>query len=199
VVSAIDSVFSNKALRKVLLEFRVILGIVLMAALIAWIDRDWFWPALAVSFAGEALQVWCFACLRKDKVLSVDGPYALCRNPMYIGRFFVILGGVMLLGNIWVVLGYAILYWFYVVNRVAREERKLKELLGEPYEDYCRQVHRFVPKLQAYPGARLLYFDPERFKKNNAFVNALAVAVFFGAAWYLTFVYDLQSHLGLRA
>jgi protein-S-isoprenylcysteine O-methyltransferase Ste14 len=157
-----------------------------MVAVIRWIDPAWLWPGLIVAMAGESLQLWCFACLRKDRVLSTNGPYALCRNPMYIGRFFMILGAIMLLGNAWFVATYVVAYWFYVVNRVEREERKLTELLGEPYDEYCRQVRRFLPQLRVFPGSTLLFFDRERFKKNNALINGLAPAAFYVAAWFFT-------------
>ena len=67
-----------------------------------------------------------------------------------------------------------------------REERKLIEALGEPYAEYCRQVHRFVPRMRVFPGSTLLFFDPARFQKNNALVNGLTAAACFIAAWVLT-------------
>lgn len=184
--NAIHRLFNNKLLRRILLESRFLLGLAGMIAVIRWISPDWLWAGLIVSIVGEALQLWCFACLRKDSVLSIDGPYSFSRNPMYIGRFFLILGVIMLLGNPWFVAAYVLLYWFYVVNRVKREERKLTEHLGEPYLEYCRQVHRFVPRLSAFPGSTVLFFDRERFKKNNALINGLALAAFYVAAWVFT-------------
>ena len=53
---------------------------------------------------GEAIQLWCFASLDKGRTLAFNGPYALVRNPMYLGRYFILLGGLMLLGNAWLLL-----------------------------------------------------------------------------------------------
>ena len=45
---------------------------------------------------GQLIQTWCFASLVKNWQLTERGPYLMCRNPMYIGRYFLILGFVLL-------------------------------------------------------------------------------------------------------
>jgi protein-S-isoprenylcysteine O-methyltransferase Ste14 len=42
--------------------------------------------------------------------------------------------------------GVYVLVWF--------EERELRDRFGQEYDDYCRQVPRFVPKLPAFESAR---------------------------------------------
>ncbi len=51
----------------------------------------------------------------------------------------------MLLGSAWLLLAYAIVYWFYMDTRVEREEAHLKPIFGPRYEEYCAKVHRFIP------------------------------------------------------
>jgi len=51
----------------------------------------WLWPGFFVSMAGELIQLWCFASLDKNRDLACNGPYALTRNPMYLGRFLIVL------------------------------------------------------------------------------------------------------------
>ena len=40
---------------------------------------------------------------------------------MYLGRFFLIGGALLLAGRPWILLPYAVFYYFYMVNRVKRE------------------------------------------------------------------------------
>jgi len=182
----IHALFNHPGLRKALLQSRAVLCILAMAAVIRWLYPPWLWPGATVAISGELLQMWCFACLRKDRMLCTNGPYAFCRNPMYIGRFFMMLGIVLLLGNPWVVGLFVVAYTYYVVNRVEREEAKLRECLGEPYEEYCRQVNRFLPSLRPLATSSVWFFDAARFKKNCALSNGLLVVAFFVAAWWLT-------------
>jgi len=40
---------------------------------------------------------------------------------------------------------YTVIYYFYMVNRVKREEAHLRAVLGAPYAEYCAAVRRFLP------------------------------------------------------
>jgi protein-S-isoprenylcysteine O-methyltransferase Ste14 len=182
----IHALFNHPVLRKVLLESRAILCLLAMAAVIHWLYPPWLWVGATVAISGELLQMWCFACLRKDSMLCTNGPYAFCRNPMYLGRFVMMLGIILLLGKPMIAGGFVVVYAYYVVNRVAREEAKLRECLGEPYAEYCRQVNRFMPSLRPFATSKVWFFDAARFKKNCALTNGLLVLAFFVAAWWLT-------------
>jgi len=76
--------------------------------------------------------------------LVTTGPYALTRNPMYLGHL-IFLGGLALTLRSWpaaALLG-AHLPWF---DRRAREdEAQLGALFGGRYEGYARRVPRWVP------------------------------------------------------
>ena len=60
-------------------------------AIVAYFMKpQWWLAAFLVSMFGELIQLWAFASLIKNKELAVRGPYVVTRNPMYLGRFFVI-------------------------------------------------------------------------------------------------------------
>jgi hypothetical protein len=132
-------------------------------------------PGFLMSLFGELIQLWSLASLEKNRTLAAKGPYMLTRNPMYIGRFFLILGGIILIGNIWVILGFIIVYYFYALNRVKREERRLGLLFGEQYEDYCRELNRFMPSLKLSSQRTLWFFKWDLFLQNNGHKNLIAV------------------------
>ena len=189
VVNRTHEVFNNKTLRSVLLKLRYPLFLFAIIVLLMHMKRSWFLPGLVVCLFGELIQLWCFASLDKNRTLAVRGPYVLTRNPMYIGRFFLLLGCLLLGGNIWVIFVFVVLYYFYMVNRVQREESKLRALFGKTYEDYCRNVNRFLPSFKGVDWRALWFFKWNLLFKNNGHWNLMAVIISFVIFYFLAFVY----------
>jgi len=165
--------------RRFFQKLRVPFALAAAGLLITYAEPRMFLPALFVSLAGELLQAWCFGTLDKKQELAATGPYALVRNPMYLGRYFLILGALLLTGSAWIPLPFTVLYYFYMVNRVRREETVLREIFGREYEEYCSGVPRFLPSLKAYRGNPVLAFRPDLFLRNHGHWNLLSVAAFF--------------------
>jgi protein-S-isoprenylcysteine O-methyltransferase Ste14 len=186
-MSAVNALFNHPGLRSFLVRMRVPIAIAIATAVIVWADPRWLWPALAVSMAGELIQLWCFATLDKNASLACRGPYAIVRNPMYLGRFFILGGALMLLGQPWLLVLYAVVYWFYMANRVGREERRLREVLGTPYAEYCAGTRRFLPGAP-YRGEPVLVWDWALFRQNHGGQNFAGTAAFWIAAiaWLAT-------------
>lgn len=181
-LDAIHQLFNNATLRKVLVKSRVLLGVVAVGLIIWKLDPRWVLPGFLVSMFGEAIQLWCFASLDKGRTLAFNGPYSMVRNPMYLGRYFILLGGLMVLGNVWLLLAFTVVYYFYMVNRVKREEEYLRGPLGAPYEDYLRTVNRFLPGAPK-PGSRVAFWDWKLLKRNHGTTNLVATLAFWVAAW----------------
>ena len=185
-LDAIHGFFNHPGFRSAFVKARVPLGILVSGAVIWFAQPRWFWAGFAVSMFGEVIQLWSFASLNKNVDLACNGPYALVRNPMYLGRYFIILGALMLLGNPWLIGIYTVLYYFYMVNRVKREERRLRPALGQPYEAYCARVHRFLPGAP-YQGNPVIYWQSELLRQNNGWANLVGTLIFWAAAgiWLL--------------
>ena len=177
IIERINNLFSDPELRGKLLTYRWPLAIAALIILILLMKPQYFWPGLLLSLAGEALQVWCFAALHKKKELAAKGPYAAVRNPMYIGRYFLILGAVAITGSLFLMILFSIVYYFYMVNRVEREEEVLTKILGDTYQEYCSRTNRFLPAWQRLDQEAIRYFRWDLFFKNNAHLNLLAVFV----------------------
>ena len=192
-LDSINKVFNHAGMRKWWLRIRVPVGLLVVCGLIPLVRLDYFWPALAVSLVGELLQLWCFAALHKRKELACKGPYAFVRNPMYLGRYFIVLGFVLLLGvpGLWLLIPYTVFYWFYMRNRVGREEAFLVGALGEPYADYCRRVNRFLPTFKGVTASSVCFWNWKLLKKNHGWENAAALVAVY-AALYGCMVYLLD-------
>lgn len=188
-LSSIHSLFNNPSVRAILTRARLPLGLVACVVLLTQVEREWFLPGLIVSSIGAVGQLWCFGCLEKRKVLAVEGPYCLSRNPMYLARYLLILGAVLLTGELWLALLFSVIYYFYMVNRVRREEKRLETIFTEDYTEYCSRVPRFLPSFRNVGWRRLWCFRWKTFLKNNGHINALGVIVFYGVSWLFTFPY----------
>lgn len=180
-LDAIHGFFNHPLARKIFLKLRYLLFLAVLVLLARYAHTSWLFTAFLVSLFGEAIQLWSFASLVKNEQLTARGPYVLVRNPMYLGRFFLILGLVLLLGNVYLTVAYVVVYYFYMVNRVQREERRLTELLGQPYRDYSARVNRFLPAFGRLFDPALRFFDWQVLWRNNGHWNLLAMLLFYAA------------------
>jgi len=77
--------------------------------------------------------------------LVTSGVYAHSRNPMYIGNLLILLG-VAVASNSWTcVLIVAPLFTLVYLAIVAAEEGYLRDKFGAAFDDYCRDVPRWMP------------------------------------------------------
>ena len=83
---------------------------------------------------------------RHPQLLVRSGIYARVRHPRY-SQFFLALGGYALIANYLAVYLVWLLWLPGVYVIVLFEERELRVRFGADYEQYCRQVPRFLPKL----------------------------------------------------
>lgn len=186
---AIHRFFNHPTARKLFLRLRYVLFLVFLAVLARRADAALLPAGFLVSLFGETIQLWSFASLVKNEQLTARGPYVLVRNPMYLGRFFLILGLMLLFGNIYLTVAYVALYYFYMVNRVQREERHLTEVLGQPYIDYGARVNRFLPAFGKLTDPAVRFFNWQVLIRNNGQWNLLAMLLFYGALYFYVAYY----------
>ena len=183
----IHRLFNQDILRRILLIARIPLMAAGCALIAMYIDPAWVLPGVIVSAIGLIGQLWCFAALKKKKILARRGLYALVRNPMYIARYLLMLGVLLFTGNLWLALGFTVIYYFYMVNRVGREEPKLLEVFGDEYREYCARVPRFVPGFRGVDWRAVPYFQWDLFRVNNVHLNLVTMLVIYAGALYLAF------------
>jgi len=179
ITQPVHKIFNHPGLRKFFLKLRYPIVIALVVLWPWWVKSELIWIGFVVSLIGVLIQFWCFACLEKEKVLTIRGPYQLCRNPMYLGRYFLILGFILATGSWMAVLVYTVIYWFYMVNRVKREEPVLEEIFADSYRDYCTDVNRFLPGFRRL-DSKFWFFSWTILLSNNGHWNLLSVFLGYG-------------------
>jgi len=73
-----------------------------------------------------------------------DGLYRYSRNPMYVGVLLAVFGQAILFGSRTLALYTLILFVCFHLVVVLLEEPHLRRKNGEPYEQYCRTVPRWI-------------------------------------------------------
>lgn len=184
--ASVRSTFNNPRVRRWLVRLRVPLAIVAIIVAVPFLSREWLLAGFVVSMIGEAIQLWSFASLDKNSDLAIRGPYAMVRNPMYLGRYFIVLGFLMLLGRWWILVLYTVAYWYYMDTRVEREEAHLRPIFGPRYDEYCARVRRFMPGAPL-PGQPVAYWNWKLFRQNNALGNLAGTLLVWAAvaAWLM--------------
>ncbi len=134
-----------------------------------------------VAALGAGVRAWAAGCIRKEKELATDGPYAHTRNPLYVGSFLIGLGVTAAGGRV-VFVALFLLFFFVVYRRTMRvEERVLEEEFGDAYRDYRERVPLFFPRLTPYRapgregGGRSWSFSPATYRRNREWEAGLGL------------------------
>jgi protein-S-isoprenylcysteine O-methyltransferase Ste14 len=100
----------------------------------------------------SALRFWSTLYIggRKRRTVVCEGPYSLCRNPLYVGTFLIAISAALMLQSLTFALGIFLGAMFYAWATVPAEERFLREALGEPYMRYCQRTPRFWPDFTSF-------------------------------------------------
>ena len=159
-------------------RIRVPLGF-LFAVFYFWRARpDWVSLALGgtVAAAGVFVRAMASGHVKKNEQLATTGPYAYCRNPLYLGSIVIAIGFAIASRDLWVAIGIVGLFSVIYVPVIRGEENFLRGQFPE-YDSYARRVPRLLPSTAWFPGltsgfSRELYLQHREY---NALIGAAAM------------------------
>lgn len=128
-----------------------------------------------VGVVGLCVRAYAAGYLHKKEVLTVTGPYAYTRNPLYLGSAILALGAGIATRS-WVsallLVAYFALFYSIVMQREANE---LHTRHGASFDEYARIVPLFIPRLTAakLPGDSPAAFSLVQYKKNHEWQAAV--------------------------
>lgn len=147
-----------------------------------WANLPTFAACLLI-LGGLGIRSWAAGTLHKSASVTQDGPYALVRNPLYVGSFLMIFGFCGLMRDIPSALFVAgpmvAIYW--VTTR--REEKNLSHWFADDWSPYERHVPRFIPKL--YSPRMFGGWSFQQWRKNREYQAVLATLAAAIAIHYL--------------
>jgi len=149
--------------------------------------------SLFLVVIGASGRVWASLYLgaRKNATLVQDGPYSLCRNPLY---FFSAVGalGIAIQSHRLLVVLALLLFLLVVYTRTIRaEERRLAAAFGDAFERYRAATPRFFPRFDRYRS------DPAITVYPHHVLKALIGVAWWILAWYALGAVERLQLMGL--
>jgi len=110
---------------------------------------------VALVVLGEGMRLWA---VRQIGVISrtrsgrlgrlvTEGPFALVRNPLYVGNLLLWTGFTVWSGKLWLLAVCWTLFLLQYSAIIGFEEGLLTERFGDEYRDYSTRVPRWWPRL----------------------------------------------------
>lgn len=110
---------------------------------------------MLLAAAGALGRLWCAGYIsgNKNGRLVTEGPYSLCRNPLYFFSFVGAVGVALTTETLAIpaILSLAFALCYPAVIR--REEERLAALYPEAFAAYCQTTPRFLPSFANYREA----------------------------------------------
>jgi hypothetical protein len=148
----------------------------------------------AVGLIGLWIRALAAGHLHKQEMLTVSGPYAHTRNPLYFGSAILTVGAAVAM-NSWVAAVLLLVYFAVFYSVVMRkEEGELRFHHGAAFEEYAKAVPLFFPRVTA---AKLglgvaRSFSFAQYKKNREFraaIGFLLLLMLLVIEWRLRLIY----------
>ena len=141
----------------------------------SWQTLGW---SLLLVVPGVWLRGYAAGYVKKNAELTVTGPYAYTRNPLYLGSMGIAFGFAGAAGRWWLVMLLAAMFLAIYVPTILSEEAFLRSVFPE-FKEYSRRVPRLLPRLTpARFGAEAGRFSRERYlhhREYNAGMGAVAI------------------------
>jgi protein-S-isoprenylcysteine O-methyltransferase Ste14 len=172
--------------QKIARRIRVPLGFV-FAAIFLWLAQP-TWKTMLLSLLlvvpGLWLRAYAAGYVRKNKELTMTGPYAYTRNPLYLGSTLIAFGFAVAAASWIILIALAVLFAAIYLPTIRSEELYLREHFAG-FDDYAAKVPRLLPRLSAarFPGnenASRGKFSAEQWRHHreyNALMGAGAIYV----------------------
>jgi len=166
---------------KIARRIRVPMGFV-FAVLYLWLARPtlaFIALSLILVIPGIWLRAYASGYVKKNMELTVTGPYAFTRNPLYLGSMLIAFGFALASRSIWITLALAALFALIYVPVIRSEEAFLRSKF-EGFEAYAAHVPRLLPRpLPAHTDnddhgtfSTALY---RKHREYNALIGAMAI------------------------
>src|SRR6202051_1577567 len=156
---------------------RVPLGFI-FAVVYVWLAQPTRTSLIAgtlVLLPGLVLRGLASGHVQKDKQLTISGPYAYTRNPLYLGSLFLAAGFAIAARSWWTVAIMLLMFAVIYIPVIAAEERYLRQTFSG-YDDYARHVPRMLPRLTRYGNQQAAY-ESARYWKHREYEASIGCAV----------------------
>jgi protein-S-isoprenylcysteine O-methyltransferase Ste14 len=137
--------------------------------------------SIPLAVAGLALRAWAAGHLAKNEDLAITGPYALLRNPLYLGTLLAAVGLAVASTRLSILILVAALFLLIYFPVIEQEEAHLRKLFPK-FSAYAARVPLLIPRLP--PAGALSGFRGALYWRNQEYKALSAFAVAFAYLWW---------------
>lgn len=165
-------------------RIRVPMGFV-FAAFFLWLARPsalFLGLSLILVLPGLALRGYASGYVQKNRELTVSGPYAHTRNPLYLGSMTIAFGFALAARSVWIALAMAVLFLAIYIPVIRGEEEYLRGQFAG-FDAYAARVPRLLPRLTpaAETGSTGGQFSRALYQKHREYNALLGAATMYAA------------------
>lgn len=150
---------------------------------------------------------------QKASELNTTGMYSLCRNPLYLGNYFMMAGVLLFLHSVITLVVFTMFFWLYYERIILREEDFLHGEFGEDYVRWADRTPAVIPRFSGWaPPAISFSWRAVLRREYSGFFAVIAVMTSFkligvfvtegkadlGPAWRAIFLSGLVAYFALR-
>jgi len=103
-----------------------------------------------VALLGLGLRAWSAGHIRKNRELTMTGPYAYTRNPLYLGSLLLGTGFLIAAANPILVALFVVLFAGIYLPVMRVEAADLAQVFRDDYHRYAAAVPLLIPRLTPY-------------------------------------------------
>ena len=173
---------------------------ILLLPLIAFAGSAWstqplltallFLAGLFLVIAAVLGRFWAILYIggRKNQAIMQDGPYSICRHPLYLFSTIGAVGFGLMLGSLVLMVVIGGVTFLILSSTADREETFLREKFGPAYDTYAARVPRILPRPGLFTTAPQVTFSVATLREN--FYDALVFLGFIPLAIGLNLLKD---------
>jgi len=132
--------------------------------------------SLLLVVPGLLLRGYASGYVKKNTELTVTGPYAYTRNPLYLGSILIAFGFALAERNVWIAAALAVLFIAIYWPVILGEEEFLRAQFPG-YEAYAKRVPRLFPRfrVQDKRGGEFSFDLYRRHREYNSLLGTLFI------------------------
>ncbi|GHC66226.1 methyltransferase family protein [Neogemmobacter tilapiae] len=161
----------------------------------AWGESDWQFGVMEVSgvfliIAGVLGRFWAILYIGalKNRGVMQEGPYSICRHPLYLFSTIGVFGFGFMLGSLTLAAGLGLSVLMILQATASREERFLRSEFGAEYQAYAARVPRILPKPSLFTTGPVIEVSVAALRVN--FADALVFLAFIPLAEMMEAVHE---------
>lgn len=134
--------------------------------------------SLLLVIPGLWLRGYAAGYVKKNAELTVTGPYAYTRNPLYLGSILIAFGFALASRSVYLIVALALFFAIIYIPVIYSEEKFLRSTFAG-FDVYCQRVPRLFPRLtparMAGEAGRFSFALYRKHREYNAVIGATAI------------------------